>query len=170
MAKITQERAHQLLRLDVETGILTWRVTLGSRAIAGERAGSLYKFCGYRFVSVDGQKYREHVLIWFMVYGEWLPREIDHRDLDRANNRPSNLRRATESQQRSNAKLRSDNKIGERGVHLHRASGLFAAAVRCGPRRIVKYFPTIQEAANAARALRKEMFGQFAPSYDAGVP
>lgn len=168
MAKLTQERAIQLLRLDAETGILTWRVNVGSRGRKGERAGYVHTASRYRYIRIDGTICREHLIIWLMLYGEWLPREVDHKDLDRANNRPTNLRRASESEQRSNAKLRSDNAIGERGVTLHRASGLYVAEVRRGTRRIVKYFHTIPEAAACARALRQEMFGQFAPTYDGG--
>lgn len=172
MARITRERAYEVLRLDVETGILTWRVSNchGGHRKAGERAGYLHTASGYRYVKVDGIVYREHVLIWFMVYGEWLPRKIDHHDLNRSNNAPGNLRKATESEQRSNAKLRTDNALGERGVTFHRASGLFVAEVRHGSKRVVKYFHSKHEAAAAARQLRLEMFGQFAPVYDRGAP
>lgn len=170
MARITRERAYEVLRLDVETGVLTWRENGGSRAREGQRAGSLYASCGYRFIRIDGIRYREHVLIWFMVYGEWLPRKIDHRDLNRSNNAPGNLRKADESEQRSNAKLRSDNALGERGVSFHRASGLYVASCEKGGKRVVKYFHSVQEAAIAARQLRLEIFGQFAPAYDRGAP
>jgi hypothetical protein len=166
--KLTQERAYEVLHLDVETGVLTWRVRTGSRTKVGQRAGWVHqsKGQGYRWVSIDGKKYHEHVLIWFMLYGEWAPRKIDHHDLNRANNKPSNLRKADESQQRSNAKLRSDNALGERGVSFHTASGLYMAEVRYRDYRFVKGFHTAAEAAIAARAERLRVFGKFAPSID----
>lgn len=101
-----------------------------------------------------------------MLYGEWMPRKIDHHDLNRANNKPSNLRIADESEQRSNAKLRKDNAFGERGVYLHKASGKYTAEVRCRSHRYVKYFSTASEAIAAVKAERLRVFGQFAPSYD----
>lgn len=168
MTKLTQQRAYELLHLDVETGILTWKADSGSRARKGARAGYLHKASGYRGIKIEGQVIREHILIWFMLYGEWAPRKVDHHDLDRANNKPSNLRKATESQQRSNAKLRSDNALGERGVYLHKASGLYVAEVDCRSQghRFVKYFDTIEAAVAAVKAERLRVFGQFAPSSD----
>src|SRR5882724_10407931 len=113
MARIpTIERLNELLVLDPETGVLRWRISIGSRAMAGAQAGYLQKSSGYRLIGIDGIPYREHILIWFMLHGEWCPRLIDHEDRDRSNNRQKNLRKATEAQQRQNAALRSDNTTG----------------------------------------------------------
>lgn len=100
-----------------------------------------------------------------MLYGEWAPRKIDHRDLDRANNSPSNLRRANESQQHANTKNRSDNTTGERGVSKHQDGGYVARVYYQGI-KLNKYFQTFQEAAAAAKAARLRLFGEFAPSHD----
>lgn len=170
MAKLTFDRVHQVLKLEPETGVLTWRIRTGSRCKMGDQAGSLHKASGYRIVNIDGQKYRAHLLIWLMLYGEWRPREIDHRDRDRSNNKPSNLRLASEAMQRGNAAVRSDSASGKRGAHFHKASGLFVAEVKCEGHRFVKYFHSMEEAADAAAAERLRVFGQFAPSYDTGAP
>ena len=156
-------RVREVLSLDVETGFLYWRITLGSRAKAGARAGTLHKATGYWFVSLDGVRYRSHVLIWLMLHNEWAPRRIDHRDRDRGNNRPLNLRKATESQQRQNTAKRSDNSSGERGVYLHKC-GKFAAEVRVDGQKIwVGLFDSIKLAAEAVRDTRNTHFGAFAP-------
>lgn len=101
-----------------------------------------------------------------MLYGEWLVREIDHKDLDRANNAPLNLRRANESQQRSNAYLRADNTTGERGVILHQDGGYVGRVQYQGHHYLRKYFRAFDDAVAAVRAERLKVFGQFAPAYD----
>lgn len=164
--KLTQDRANELLRLDPETGVLYWRVTYSAHAQAGKAAGCLHKASGYWIVCIDKKHYRAHLVIWLMLYGEWRPREIDHKDRNRSNNRPTNLRLASESQQRSNAKLRSDNALGLRGVSFHKKLGLYAAEVRHRDHRFVKYFHSAEEAAVAAQAERLRVFGQFAPLSD----
>lgn len=168
---LTFERAHQLLALDVETGVLTRRLdSVPGRGIqlrAGDRAGYVHKASGYRYVGLDGNCYREHVLIWFMLHGKWLPRKIDHVDRDRANNRPTNLRVASESQQHMNTKVRSDNATGFRGVSKHPLCEKFQAEVRMGGKKFyLGLFHTAEEAGAVARAERLKLFGEHAPSYD----
>lgn len=159
------ERLHELFRLDPERGLLIRKISVSSRAQSGEIAGSLHKASGYRFVNVDSVKYREHVLIWYMLYGEWLPRQIDHEDRDRGNNRPLNLRRATESQQRQNMAIRCDNTTGARGVHFQ--AGAFVARVQInGEERYLGRFKRFEDAAFATRQARLQYYGEFAPSYD----
>src|SRR6266705_2719111 len=165
MARIpTIERLNELLVLDPETGILRWRIFVGSRAMAGAQAGYLHKASGYRFIRIDGIAYREHILIWFMLRGEWCPRLIDHEDRDRSNNRQINLRKANESQQRQNAALRSDNTTGHRGVKLH-ACGRYNARIYIGGKeKSLGLFASLDEAAEVARTARLEHYGAFAPS------
>ncbi len=159
-------RVNEVLRLDVETGVLYWRISLGSRAQAGMQAGYFHEASGYWFLKLDGVVYRQHVLIWFMLYGEWAPRLVDHKDRNRGNNRPSNLRKATESQQRQNKSMRNDNTSGHRGVYLH-ACGKYGAEVWVEGKKIwLGLHVSKESAAEASRIARIQHFGAFAPSYD----
>lgn len=163
--KPTIERLRELFILDIEAGRLMRRVSTSSRARAGEHAGSLHKASGYRIITVDGMRHREHVLIWFMLHGEWCPRLVDHEDRDRGNNRPSNLRKANESQQRQNTALRSDNSTGYRGVYPN--NGRFSARIHvAGSPMYLGCFATVGEAGRAARDARLKHFGAYAPAYD----
>jgi hypothetical protein len=163
-----RERLNEIFRFDAEQGALIRKVSVSSRAQAGAMAGSLHKGSGYRVASVDGVIYREHVLIWFMIHGEWLPRRIDHEDRNRSNNRLGNMRKATESQQRQNTALRSDNTSGARGVHSQ--AGKFVARIRlAGKEEYLGRFTSLGEAAEAARNMRLKHFGQYAPAYDLTV-
>jgi len=167
MARIpTIERLNELLVYDPETGILRWKIRAGSRGMAGDQTGCIHKPSGYRVVRIDGITYREHLLIWLMLHGEWCPRLIDHEDRDRSNNKQLNLRKATESQQRQNAAIRSDNTTGHRGVKLH-ACGKYNARIWIGGKeKHLGLFVSLEEAAEVARAARLEHYGAFAPSYD----
>lgn len=163
--KPSRERLLELFRIDAEQGQMIRKVSTSSRAQAGDVAGTLHKASGYWIVCVDGVKYRQHVLIWFMLYGEWLPRKIDHEDRDRGNNRPLNLRRATESQQHQNMALRADNTSGARGVHFQ--AGAYVARVRIdGKELYLGRFKRFEDAAQTAKQARLAHFGEFAPSYD----
>jgi len=158
-------RVRELLRLDVETGLIYRRINSGSRGKADALAGSFHKASGYIIIGIDGVKYRAHLLVWLMLYGEWRPREIDHKDQSRSNNRPDNLRIATESQQRQNMSLRCDNTSGHRGVGFQ--AGKHTAELWVEGRKIwLGRYTTKEEAAEVARAARLKHFGEYAPAYD----
>ena len=92
---LTQDYLNSILRYDPDTGYLYWRVTRGSRAKAGARAGSDHS-AGYLETCINGARKLVHHVIWFMHNGVW-PKEIDHIDHDRKNNVLSNLREVTKS-------------------------------------------------------------------------
>lgn len=93
---LTAERLRELLSYDPETGWFTWRVTRSSngRADAGSRAGAL-RSDGYRHVTVDQHKYKEHRLAWLYMTGKWPEADLDHKNNTRDDNRFSNLRAAS---------------------------------------------------------------------------
>ncbi len=85
-----------------DTGLLIWRVTLCSTAIAGNVAGTRSKK-GYIQVQINKKRYYAHNIAWIMSEGE-IPSgyEIDHIDLDKSNNKLENLRLSTKSQNQRN--------------------------------------------------------------------
>lgn len=86
----THSRVLELLFLNPETGKLCWAQTLGSRAKAGEIAGSLTRQ-GYRVIRIDGELWRSHHLAWLMHTGHWPDGIVMHKNLDKDDNHPSNL-------------------------------------------------------------------------------
>jgi hypothetical protein len=76
--------------------------------------------------------------------------QVDHRNHDTLDNRRSNLRTATASQNSTNRRRRSDNTSGTRGVRFYAPNGKWLARIGVnGKRKHLGYFPT-QEAAYAA--------------------
>jgi hypothetical protein len=57
----------------------------------GKRAGTVVTN-GYRQVTVQGKRYMEHRLAWYLYYGKWPEQTLDHINGIRTDNRICNLR------------------------------------------------------------------------------
>lgn len=85
--------------------------------------------------------------------------QVDHICRNRSCVNPDHLRLATNKQNNENQGLRRDSTSGYRGVALHRHSGLyFAYVTHHGKREYLGYFRTAEEAGEAARRRRLELF------------
>jgi hypothetical protein len=111
------ERVKELVEYDKDTGAFTWKTYRGGKAKAGTAAGYMAKN-GYLIVCIDHNNCKASRLAWLLVTGQD-PGEmdIDHIDGNPSNNAFANLRIATESQNCTNRKRRSDNKSGYKGVY-----------------------------------------------------
>jgi hypothetical protein len=155
---LTAERLRELLDYNPETGIFTWKILPRRKAIdgfAGSRSGR------YIYIGIDREHYLAHRLAWFYIYGEWPDKDLDHIDRDTHNNRLTNLRPATMSDNLCNSKLRKDNSTGFRGIFRHRSK--FAAQVRKdGVRLCLGTFDTAEEAHAAYCEAARKLHGEFA--------
>lgn len=159
--KISAERLREALSFDPETGEFRRRRPNGT--ISGKRAGSGSHHKRYRYLRVDGINYSEHRLAWLFIYGKWPDGEIDHINMDRADNRIVNLREATPSQNQANRKVRKRNKLGIKGVMLHKRDRKYVAQIKRGNKvKHLGYFQTAEEAAEAYRKAALEIHGEFA--------
>lgn len=87
-------------------------------------------------------------IIFFLHYGYW-PIEVDHKDRDRSNNRPSNLRDITRSLNQHNKGLFANNTSGTKGVSYnktHRKEVAWKASICIDGKRRTKGFETKEEA------------------------
>ena len=157
---LSRDRLCELLDIDIETGVFTWKFTMGGKAKKGQEAGSLTSQ-GYVQIRVDQEDYLAHRLMWMYVYGEFPLLSIDHIDRQKTNNRPTNLRLATEKQNGENRSLKSNNASGHRGVFLRKGlkSKPWAVSIMNNRKTIhIGYFSTVEEAIEARRAAEDKYF------------
>ena len=158
---LTQERLKELKHYNPDTGVWT-HLTNAGPAKKGERAGSSDKD-GYTRICVDYKEYRSARLAFFYMNGEWPRGKVDHRDLDKTNDRWNNLRHASTSQNGANTTLRSDNKSGIKGVFYRRDLGKYRAAIQVNGKSIYLGLRNTKEEASALYAeAAKQHFGEFA--------
>jgi len=117
---ISHDELKRLLAYDEHTGNFTWRVYRGRGARVGDRAGSPDEH-GYVNIVIGQVKYKAHRLAWFYANLAWPVDDIDHINHIKGDNRLSNLRCATRSQNLAN---RRDyvSSTGFRGVTTTRTS------------------------------------------------
>ena len=113
-----------LLNFDYEasTGVI-YRVLSGG---VRKEAGS---YTDYLRVMVDGKLMLGHRVIWAHYYREQPPQYIDHIDRDKTNNKISNLRACTLSQNQRNRKVSSNNTTGLTGVTYVENRGKFKSVI-----------------------------------------
>jgi len=111
------EELKKSLFYDPNTGIFTWLKNEAKRenSRVGKVAGTKH-WSGYRMIWIGKRHYLAHRLAWLYVYGEWPNDYVDHIDGDKLNNRISNLRVASNSQNKSNGKLYRHSTSGFKGV------------------------------------------------------
>lgn len=156
--KLTQSRLKELLHYEPDTGWFTWRV-YSSIYNPGDRAGGLHGR-GYRSIGVDYKKYLEHSLAWLYMTGVWPPHEVDHINRAREDNRWTNLRAATRSQNGHNKGMHKANGVGFPGVGRH-GNKYRSRMYLSGKIKDYGCFPTIAQARIARLLGEKAEFGHF---------
>jgi hypothetical protein len=159
--KLTLERLREVLEYDPESGVWVWKMstassrTGGRKAKPGKIAGALSN--GYVVIRIDNRLYEAHRLAWFYTTGTWPKAEIDHINMIRADNRWSNLREATHSQNGANRGANKNSKSGAKGVTRN--------GKRWQAKVLNKYlgtFDTVEEARTACQEYMKQQRGEFA--------
>lgn len=155
---VTLEHLRRILDYDRDTGIFTWKMNRGGTARQGTTAGTVDRQ-GYIRINISGKVYAAHRLAWLYMTGSWPQDEIDHRDLDKANNSWRNLREATHAQNQANTS--STNATGFKGVEKHGAG--YRAYIRIdGGKKIIGKFKEAGEAHEAYVKAANDNFGEFA--------
>jgi hypothetical protein len=120
------ELLRQLLRYDPDTGKLYWRKRLNPENNNAKNTWNkrwannlaldyIDPTNGYRIGKLMGRKVYAHRIIWAMHSNKY-PREVDHINGDRADNRITNLRACTRSENCKNLRIPIDNTSGYIGV------------------------------------------------------
>lgn len=159
----TIERLKELLNYNPETGEFTWKIGRKG-ALQGAKAGYVRKD-GYLFICIDYRKIGAHRIAWALMTGEWCPDVIDHANMDKLDNRFSNLRRASKMLNAHNAPAPRSNTSGFKNVRWNSQRGKWQADTQInGARRYIGLFDTKEAAAAAYLQFAKSQLGEFARS------
>lgn len=159
---LTHERLKELLSYDPETGRFTWKVNKGSTARIGVQPMSM-NAGGYRRVYIDGRSYRQHRLAWLYMTGQWPTHEIDHINLDRADNRFANLREATPTQNMHNLATPASNTSGRKGAFWHKGARKWMSQIKIDGKLVyLGLHKTVDDAAEAYANAALKHYGEFA--------
>lgn len=153
MIKPTVEELRRAFSYDRQSGFLIGR--------SGRIVGFMSRD-GYLHVKFGGRPYSSHLLIWAIVTGAYPLGTVDHRNLNRADNRWENLREATEAQQQVNRSLFKNNKSGYRGVYRTKG-GKWCAQIRFDKKtRSLGVYDSAEEASAIVQQARETRWGEFA--------
>lgn len=155
------ETCSKLFTYDPDTGLFTWnarddmskkwnaRYSMRPTFTATDKDG--YKYS--RFINPDtgkAEKHLAHRVAFLMHTGREPSALMDHANGDRSDNRASNLREATRSQNNRNTSGRSGRSSGFIGVHLIKKTGKWRAMIGVNGRsKHIGVFDTEKEAAEA---------------------
>lgn len=157
---ITQLELFEKLNYNPYTGLFVWLIRPRLRSKIGDIAGQLTNH-GYILIGINGNRYLAHRLAWLYMTGELLENDIDHKDLNRTNNKWNNLREANDSQNKGNALKHKDNTSGKKGVCWDKSRNKWI--VRVGKIYLGR-FDKIEDAAIIYESAAIKYFGEFARS------
>lgn len=112
----------------------------------------------YAHRNVIGNK---NILMHRLIIGAEKGEVVDHINLDKLDNRRSNLRKCTNSDNQHNSGLRKDNATGYKGVH--KSGRRWIAQIMLNSQVIyLGAYKTPEEAAKKYDAAARQYFGEFA--------
>lgn len=154
---LTQSRLKEVLSYDKITGEFHWKLARGCRA-AGSRAG-FDTGRGYLKARVDETEYYLHRLAWLYAHGQFPPKDIDHINGDRTDNRMCNLRAVSRQENHKNRGVVKANKSGRIGVFWNTQRKKWTARIKVwGVSHNLGDFDDV-ESASRARTEAEQKFG-----------
>jgi HNH endonuclease len=171
----TRDRLNELFHYDENIGVLFWKerpieffidqrsCDVWNTRQAGKPAGNVNHY-GYLRITLDKKSYFAHRIVWKMKTGEE-PVHIDHRDMDKLNNRFENLRAAEPHQNSVNSLGHKGSFSGLKNVSFCARSTVnpwYVLVSHAGKRHYCGSFATKEEAFSVACAMRSKLQGEFA--------
>lgn len=149
------------IEYDPVTGALTWGQGAYYNVKAGQRVGWSRDYVRLRF---RGSNLTGHRVAWALHYGEWPEGQIDHINGNRLDNRISNLRLSTATQNQANARKRADSTTGLKGVAFRPGRRLpFIARIKVRGEQVwLGSYATAEEAHEAYCRAAEHTHGEFA--------
>lgn len=170
---VLMHKLAQLVDYFPETGVLSWRLRprdafvsdhafqVWNKRFAGKQIGHRTRK-GYWRARLRLEFFWVHRLAFFLHHG-YSPEQVDHINRIGSDNRASNLRAATASENCSNRGIATSNTSGVLGVSFNTQSRKWVAfATVAGRHHHAGYFNDIESAKAARAALAARLHGKFA--------
>jgi hypothetical protein len=143
---------------DPETGVFRWLRGGGHGKRIGGVAGSA-RSMRYRRIMVACHTYAAHRLAWLYVYGAWPKGQLDHVNCIKDDNRISNLRECSPTQNRANSHGVADHLKGA----FRTPYGKWKVEIGVkGKNRYLGTFDNPEDAALAHATVSYALYGEFA--------
>lgn len=168
------EELRALLRYDADTGKLYWierprnmftkeflHRSWNTRR-AGKEALTHVSDAGYKAGIILKKGCKAHRVAWAIYHGSWPALDIDHINCDKTDNRISNLRLASPSENKRNTKVYKNNKSGFKGVFWGKSAKSWVARIGVSGSQIHLGKFNSPEEAHAAYCKASKMYhGEF---------
>lgn len=163
---LTLDMVEHLFQVDAEGGLIWWKNPTNPRLKVGSIAGCQTHRSAYVMIglTIQGKKkwFKRHRLIWLYVHGKWPEADIDHINGVPGDDRISNLRAATKSQNSMNCKVSSKNTSGCKGVCWNPKKERWRARITmAGKENFLGWFKTLEGAIVARKNAEIQYFGEF---------
>lgn len=164
--ELEAEYVRSVLSYCAETGILTWLPRSNDRRWTGRYAGKIAGMIGkggYVKVKLRKRRYLGHHLAWLIETGTWPRPEIDHKNGICSDNRLSNIRLATRSQNVANRGKFGVTSSSLKGVSWHKATGKWQAQIVANGKKLgLGVYATEAEAHAIYMESAVKHYGEFA--------
>ena len=155
----TKEYLHEIFQY--EDGNLYWKIDVAKNV----KAGSICKYIdsrGYKKVKINRKSYAQSRVVFMMHYG-FLPKEIDHINCIRTDNRIENLRPASTIENGQNKKIQKNNKSGFKNVHWCKTHKKWVVTIKVNKKIIfIGNFKDVELADLVAQEARNKYHKSFA--------
>lgn len=113
-------------------------------------------------MQIDGFKCCAHRLAWLYIHGRWPIKHLDHINRVRSDNRISNIREATSSENQRNKGMMSNNTSGITGVRYDPSRNKYHAQIEIlGKSKNLGRFINIEDAITARKEAEVKYFSEF---------
>lgn len=157
-----QQELKEILSYCPDTGVFTWLANRGFNKTSGKRAGSLCKTSGYRRIKIKGKTIYEHRLACIYMTGDTSFKDVDHINLDKSDNKWSNIRKVTRSQNCMNKDVGAYSTTGVKGVTWRKDLNKYLAKITLsGKVSYLGVFSEIEDARNAYNVAMAKLHGDY---------
>lgn len=154
---LTAESAKENFQYEEVTGRLFRKMRDGTYKETGTERSD-----GHRIIGYNHKNYRTTFVIWLLKYGRPPIGLVEHENTIASDDRLSNLREATQSQNMANISVTKRSKSGVKGVVLDKVRNKWAVYIGKDYKTYnIGRFDTLDEAIEARVKAHQEMFGIF---------